>query len=285
MHDQKMSLRFSLFTGLVVVSLSCYPYHFEGCPKHEFCGGISCSDTIAAVTVDSLKIQFEKNIMSLVSAPVNMSKVCKTLKQQLNEAQNDAYTYGLLTHLADSLLYESDSPYRNDVLYEVVIRHELSTSSFSKVEKERLRFRLHQIRSNRVGSYATDFSFFTRKGEQKRLSELSEDAEWLVIFFDPDCMQCQLFVNNLRSNGMVNDRIHGGYLHILAVNTNPDVPLWERIKNDLPASWMVARDRGIIRVTDSYDLRSYPAVYLLDKHRKVILKNTDLPSLLNRWSR
>lgn len=284
MHDQKMSLRFFLSTGLVVILLSSYPCQFKGCPEHKFCDGGSCSDTVAVGTVDSLKVQFEKNITSLALTPININKVCKTLKHQLNETQNNVCAYRFLTHLADSLLYESDSPYRNDALYELVIRHELSSLYLSKVEKERLRFRLHQIRSNRVGSYATDFSFFTRKGEQKRLSELSKDSEWLVIFFDPDCMQCQLFVNNLRSNRMVNDRIHGGHLHILAVNTNPDVPLWERIKNDLPSSWTVARDGGIIRVTDSYDLRSYPAIYLLDKHRKVILKNTDLSTLLNRWS-
>lgn len=274
-----MSLRFSLFAGLVLVSLSGYPHHFDNCSQYDI--GDSSRFRDAVVSVDSLKTQFEKYITSFTSAPMN--KVRKTLKRQLDRVQNDARTYVFLTHLADSLLYRSDSPYRNDAIYEMIVRHELSTSYFSEVEKQRLRFRLRQIRSNRVGRYATDFSFVMRNGQQKRLSELSKDADWLIIFFDPDCMQCQIFVSSLRSNRIVNDRIQRGLLHILAVDTDPDVPLWERIKNDLPASWMVARDGGAIRDADIYDLHVYPAVYLLDKYRKVILKNTDLLALLNQW--
>jgi len=276
-----MFLRFSLFAGLVLASLPGYPHHSGSCLQHDV--GDSSRFSSAVVSVDSLKTQFEKYITSLTSVPLKMNKVRKTLKHQLDGAQNDARTYGFLTHLADSLLYRSDSPYRNDALYEMVVRHELSVSYFSEVEKERLRFRLGQILSNRVGCYAKDFSFVTRNGQQRKLSELSKDADWLVIFFDPDCMQCQIFVSSLRSNHIINDRIQRGLLHILAVDTDPDMPLWERIKNDLPASWMVVRDGGAIRDAGLYDLRVYPAVYLLNKHRKVVLKNADLSDLLDKW--
>ena len=84
---------------------------------------------------------------------------------------------------------------------------------------------------------------------------------------------------------MLNECIRKGRIHVLAVDTEPDIPMWERIKNDLPASWTVACDEGTIQEEGSYDLRSYPAIYLLGKRQKVILKNASLTTLLIQLER
>lgn len=236
----------------------------------------------STIPVDSFATAFENYLSVLQSVPHKQG--LKAFGHFLKLISPNSYFEPATEHIVDSLMFSAHTSSYDD-FYIAFLQQKLKRCRLSSSEKERAEFRLKLLQSNLVGHLASDFTFITREGVKGHLRKLPKDADYIVIFFDPDCMQCQMLVSSLRSNIMLNECIRKGRIHVLAVDTEPDLPMWERIKNDLPASWTVACDEGTIQEEGSYDLRSYPAIYLLGKRQKVILKNASLTTLLNHLER
>lgn len=224
-----------------------------------------------AHTPDSLRL--EAIIRRAQSGSLPQSRV--KLRRLLKEAARDSARFNSLWNLCKKKLdHEADDAVKVS-LFLTGLRYGLQTERLSTAERQRAQLLLQQIASGQPGHPAADFSFTARDGESLNLSELATGKIMLLIFFDPFCRQCQEFITHTANDKRFSDLLQRQMLCITAVNTDADRPMWERIKNDLPAKWLVGQTFSD-RVFKHYDLRKYPSVYLLDKDRRVILHSSDI---------
>lgn len=177
--------------------------------------------------------------------------------------------------LTDKYLYEPNSPMHNEELHILVLRAQVGNPRIAEIDKLRPRHLLEIALKNRPGDIAADFAFTCRDGSRKRLSGI--DADYLLIYFnDPDCEECRHMKEQLAASAAVNALIESGHLALLSVCVEGKTAAWDRAT--LPDRWIDGCDAGQQLTRDLvYDLKAIPSLYLLDRNKRVLLKDAPLP--------
>ncbi len=189
------------------------------------------------------------------------------------DATGKMYPYFL--NLYREYLYDPNSPMRNDEFYIPVTEYIIGNPVNDFSTKERAGFDLSVMLKNRQGAVATDFGYITATGVKGTLHKLSKDYT-IIYFHNPDCMACEEAANFMNNSSLLNRLVESGKLDILALYADDDLEVWKRYRNQTPSLWISARDEPhIIRSKAVYELRAMPSLYLLDKHKKVLLKDVN----------
>lgn len=230
-------------------------------------GLLAAAETTEPIFADFL------TVLSIARPEVRVEAIDTFLKKARGGVKGG---YAYFTDLCEKYLWNTESPMRNDDLYLPVLQNIIASRGVSAEEKIRPRTQLAQIQRNRVGALAEDFTVTQPDGQQVRLSEVKGD--YIVLFFNsPDCPDCLLEKSLLATSTAIR-RTPG--LTVMAVYPRGEESLWRESR--YPAGWINGRDAAqTIDGQGLYDLRVLPALYLLDKDRKVLLKNTSLQELEN----
>ncbi len=189
------------------------------------------------------------------------------------DATGRMYPYFL--NLYRGYLYDPNSPMRNDEFYIPVAEYITGNPVNDLSTKERARFDLSVMLKNRQGTVAADFGYITAAGVRGTLHKLNKDYT-IVYFHNPDCTACEEAASFMNNSSLLNHLQKSGKLDILALYADDDLEVWNRYRNRLPSLWISARDEPhIIRDKAVYELRAMPTLYLLDKNKKVLLKDID----------
>lgn len=179
--------------------------------------------------------------------------------------------------LADHYLYDPNSPMRSDELYALFLRRMVSCPAFTEAERTRFAYQLHGTTSNAIGTLATDFEYIDRQGRRGTLH--TTDGELLLLYFyDPDCDRCHAVTQMLADSPLLTDNPR---LRVLAVYPDADTDEWRANKPTFPASWTDAYSPGgYISSHERYSIRATPTIYLLDNHKRVLLRDVSPEVLL-----
>lgn len=191
----------------------------------------------------------------------------------MDRARADSSMYAYFAELAEKYLYEPNSPYRNEELYIPVLQNIISWDKVDELNKLRPESQLQMALKNRVGDKAADFGFTLSSGKKMRLYDL--DAEFILLFFNnPDCTACAEETEFMRQSTVINGMIEYGKLKVLAVYPDEDLKAWREHLKVMPSSWLNSYDQNqTIRGSDIYDLRAIPSFYLLDRNKRVLVKD------------
>lgn len=190
----------------------------------------------------------------------------------LHKAEADSAAYRLLADVAEKYLYEPNSPMLSEDFYILFLEH-LVNAPLLGSKTTRLRWQLEAVRKNRPGMTAADFSYTTREGVRTTLHQAHSEEQLLLLFYDPECEHCKEVMASLQQNATLNRLVAEKQLTVLAVYSGDDRDLWERDAAALPADWMVGYETGWLQDTGAYVLRAMPTLYLLDRNKRVILKD------------
>lgn len=200
----------------------------------------------------------------------NKAVVEKSITKLLSCAENGGK--GMLEafgKLSERYLYDPNSPMRNEELYLPVLNYLIGSKSVNATQKEQYRFQLSMAKKNRVGQPAANFGFTKADGTVGTLNAIS--SPYVLLFFnDPDCEDCKRVKEILSKTPLFKDNPK---LKIVSIYTDQEVDLWKR--TPYPTSWVNGRSQEI----DSkrlYDLRAIPTLYLLDKEKRVVLKDASI---------
>ena len=154
-------------------------------------------------------------------------------------------------NLAEHYLDNPYSPMRNDRTYATLIEAvaAMPDSTISSTERIKLLDKSRLLRLNLPGNKASNFTLTTPDGEEKSLQEINADL-LLLYFYDPDCEQCKETQKHMEQSGILKDE----RLRILRVNPTD---------YDLAGRLLYWFDR-------------MPSLYLLDKDKRVILKDATI---------
>ena len=195
----------------------------------------------------------------------------RSVEAMMKRAEVNGVAYKKLVNIAEKYLFEPNSPMVSDEMYIMFLNQVLKTSVLSKVEKSRFEYQHRVVMKNRVGSVATDFIYMDKDGKAGSLHQLKAE-ETLLVFYDPECDNCAEIIEKLRYDRRLNSKIMSGKLRVLAVYAGDNRALWEQHLAKMPTNWSVGRAVSKIQPLGLYVLRAMPAIYLLDKDKKVVKK-------------
>lgn len=175
--------------------------------------------------------------------------------------------------LAEQVLYDPNSPLRNDELYIPVLEATLASPWYDEWERIAPASDLQLARQNRIGRAANDFRYTLPSGRHGTLYGI--EAEYtLVVFTNPDCPMCHRLREELMASPRLCEMAERDELVVLAVYPDEDVALWREQLRPIPAGWIDAFDEGCaIRGEGLYDLKAIPSLYLLDRDKRVLVKD------------
>lgn len=209
------------------------------------------------------------DIMKLVPEETAISAI----KQMYKDAGKKKKVFFYFTDLAEKYLYDPNSPMRNEELYIPVLDAMLESTVLDDTEKILPKGRRDLAEQNRLGRQAEDFTYTLVSGKSGTLYGVK--ANYTLLFINnPGCHACEEGIKELKQAPAINKEFEAGNLKILSVYPDEDKEEWERHLSDFPKEWINGYDKKLmIKEKNLYDLKAIPTLYLLDKNKKVLLKD------------
>lgn len=243
--------------------------------------GYSLADT-AFIRSDDTEQLFADFINALQY--VEPGKCSAALKRMMSLMEADSTAYSRFCSLSEKYLYDPNSPMRNEDYYIPVLEQMTGSERLTEYEKIRPADRLKQAHKNRRGMTAADFGYVTPQGKSGRMSAVKADYT-LLFFYDPDCSNCREYEHVLSEIPAFLEMQQKGILRVLAVYPDENKGEWLLKSSQMPHGWIVGWNKqGDIRSETLYEIRATPTLYLLDKQKKVILKDATVEQVVQYLS-
>ncbi|MDR1381158.1 MAG: DUF5106 domain-containing protein [Tannerella sp.] len=200
-------------------------------------------------------------------------KISDGVKKLLTSAEVENVMYNYFHSKAEHYLYNPNSPMRNDEYYIPFLEHVVESQKVTDIQKVRPRHLLELAYRNRPGSKAGNFTYTMASGKTGNLYDIP--AKYLLLmFYNPGCVECQRTAEMLKNSTAVAAAVESGSLKVLAVYPDENLEEWKQHQKDIPPSWINAHDGALtVKNSEIYDLKAIPTLYLLDRDKKVILKD------------
>ncbi|NDV64863.1 DUF5106 domain-containing protein [Bacteroides sp. 224] len=215
------------------------------------------------------------NILPITS-PDTAGEAIETV---FKKAAVDKKMYRHFIDLADKYLYDPNSPFRNEEYYISVLESMINGDVLEDIEKIRPKDRLNMAFKNRLGTKATNFTYTLESGKQGTLYSIK--TEYTLVFFNnPGCSACLEAIDQMKFSLPILQGVMDKKITILAMYADEDKEEWSKHKKDIPKEWINGYDKSfIIESKRLYNLRAMPSLYLLDKEKKVLLKDTTVSAI------
>ena len=201
------------------------------------------------------------------------------IKQMYKMADQKKVVFFYYTDLAEKYLYDPNSPMRNEEFYIPVLDAMLESKVLNDTEKILPQGRRELAEQNRIGRPAEDFTYTLLSGKNGTLYGVK--AKYTLLFINnPGCHACEEGIEALKQAPAINKEFAAGSLKILAIYPDEDKEEWERHLPDFPKEWINGYDKKlVIKEKNLYDLKAIPTLYLLDKDKKVLLKDATVAQI------
>ncbi|MDO4704312.1 DUF5106 domain-containing protein [Tannerella sp.] len=198
---------------------------------------------------------------------------CNGIKRLLDQAQKNCALYAFFTSKMEQYLFHPASPMRNEEFFVPVLEHMVGSDSLDAYRKARPRAMLAQVQKNRPGMLAADIRYTTEKGSQGTLYDLKTDFV-LVFFHGLDLGNASEVSRVIDASQPVKEMIAQKKLTVLSIYPDRAEEQWKKYLSQMPQTWIHGYDKELdIQQQQTYVLRVLPTLYLLDKERKVVMKD------------
>ena len=228
----------------------------------------------------------------LTAAPISAADSALVRMMEASTANSAMFAH--FTELSEKYLYDPNSPLRNEELYIPVLQYLTDSPHLDSLSKLRPRYQLELALKNRPGDIAADFYYTSESGKRSRMR--NNEADNTILFFNnPDCGDCNRVKEYMDMSPVIGGRLReqagpaktgtgapaSGKLAVLALYTEGDIPHWRN--TEYPPGMINAYDAGQ-KITERqlYDLKAMPTLYLLDKDKRVILKDAPVEQI-EQW--
>lgn len=199
------------------------------------------------------------------------SDVLETIsRSKVNEKSYYAFFDGLEKHIG----YHG-SPSRVERLYIAMLKDMLQYPKLTDLRKRHCRYELGVIDKNHAGDIAPDFKIVTDKGDTTTLHKIQ--SEYMLLYLQhPTCPTCQNVRHMIANFPILNSAIASGRLKVLTVYFEDEAEIWNNYLHSSEAnpSYMHGWNFDQTISDDNlYDTRAIPYMFLLDKDKRIIVKN------------
>lgn len=203
---------------------------------------------------------------------MNESRATDSLGRMLAAASKDSVVFRKTVTFLTEPLGSPNSGYRNQHLYAKILEAKINSNWYNADEKKIAKGKLILSQQNNIGHAANDFPYTTPSGKVKRLYDLK--AKFLLLYFNnPECEACKEMKAALAQSAIINQKLATGELKVLSIYADTDNEKWKSHLGEYPRQWLQGISDGTLYKSKVYDLSAIPTMYLLDKDKKVLLKD------------
>lgn len=171
---------------------------------------------------------------------------------------------------AEETLYGPRANVWNDALFIRFLDNVLQNKSI-KAERKARYSRLRTLLSNTLqGQTPPEFDYVTAEGKQSHYHP--NGIITVIEFGDPDCDDCRHAKLKMDTDVRFNNLVERGKINVLFVYVDPEEGWQEKLK-DYPKKWYVGASD---KVSDLYDIRRSPSIYVIDREGRVAAKQIDV---------
>ena len=188
--------------------------------------------------------------------------------------------------VCEIVLHNPNSPLRNDEYYIPVLEELLASPLLNEYERIAPAYDLEIALKNRIGKAATDFVYTLEDGSEHRLYDIKANYT-ILMFSNPECPLCGEIMRQIDCSEFLSVLMQNGVLEVLTLYPDEDIAHWRKYLDNIPSEWIRAYDKGQILTKERlYNLSAIPALYLLDRDKRVLIKDgtsvADIENLLMR---
>ena len=177
--------------------------------------------------------------------------------------------------------HDPNSPIKNEDMFILLCQGMEQTPQVGEFLMARAAYFRKMAEKNRIGMKAADFVYTLASGKQGRLHGIKAEMT-LLFFYDPDCHTCAEIKQLMRNSQRLQELTETGRLKVLTLYPDEDVELWREHLYEMSEKWINGYDKEqVLNQEQLYDLSSIPSFYLLDKDKKVLLKDADWQQVLH----
>ena len=189
------------------------------------------------------------------------------------QAFPDANVFPELVRLTEHYFYDPNSPVRSEELYLPFVSRLAESELVDPARRPAYAWAAKMCTLNRPGTPAADFVFIDTKGKQRSLYGIK--AEWtLLVFGNPDCTACKQLTADISGDEYLSGLVRNGTLQVVDIYIDEDIDAWKERMDAYPKDWINGYDPNhVIREDLIYNVRAVPSLYLLDKEKRVVLKD------------
>ncbi|OPZ98488.1 MAG: hypothetical protein BWY72_00805 [Bacteroidetes bacterium ADurb.Bin416] len=238
---------------------------------------VALTDSMVATHPEVGEQVFADYVLLLRNVPPEVAQ--EGLRQFVDKLVPSDKVFLFYKGLFDKYLYDPNSPYRQEELYEAFLQAVIDQPQLGDLYKIGPRELISLVRRNKPGTLATDFSYTLSNGNTKRLYGLT--TEFVLVYFNnPDCHECAVVTEKLQASPRIRKYLTAGRLSLLSLYTDEDLAAYWSTLDSRPGNWINAYDdKAVVKNQSLYDLKAIPALYLLDKEKKVLLKDVTFEAL------
>lgn len=249
-----------------------------GYQSNHYWDSLNVKDSLHTLNAEQAIVNYIALLSSLTPKQVDSS-----LTIFLNKIVKEPKLFLYFNLILEKYLYHPNSPLQNEAVYLKIIGYSLEAPNVSKALKIRLQQQLEILQKNKIGEIAKNIVFNNFDGKRNSLHEL-KSAYTLVLFYDPECDNCKKMITSMVNSSLLgNLDTDNRKLRILALYTEKNTKLWKSYASFIPKNWINGYDRTG-KIFEKYDLRAIPSLYLLDKDKKVLLKDSKLEEVFRFFS-
>jgi len=243
---------------------------------------------IGGITKNDFNRAFTQYINILNSIPPKMAfqaqlNTCKLLSN-LKTEDSISRVWEYYFTLSEQTIYNVSSNTRNEELYLPVLETAIKFTK-NKTLKESYKIDLADVSKNRLGEKAINFKFTTKNGMTKSLIAVRTDYT-LVFFSNPECSSCKQIIEYFHSSDIINSLIASKKLSFLNIYIDENLDYWFKYMSIYPKNWVNAYNPNqVIKLNKLYNIRAIPTIYLLDKEKRVIMKDALPVSVTNYFTK
>ncbi len=195
------------------------------------------------------------------------------LRNLMHRAEHSRPVFDFFTHIAECVLHDPNSPLHNDELYIPILEVMVASPLLDEYDRIVPAYDLELALKNRIGEVAEDIVYTLANGRQGRLHAIDSDYT-IVMFSNPGCPMCGQITADMSSSPLISELLASKRLTILCIYPDADLETWHNHHSDIPSSWINAYDEGM-KITENrtYNLAAIPSLYLLDRQKRVIIKD------------
>lgn len=209
-----------------------------------------------------------------------------SLQETINKAEADSKMHLHFRNLFEKYFYDPNSPFRNEEYYIPVLKKLIDSEVMSDAERSVYNFQYEMVMKNREGEKGNNFNYTLASGQTHSFYNLQSEYT-LLMFSNPGCQTCETVTQQLNSSDAINGALalnssKRTMLTIISFYTDEDIDLWLGHLAQMPQNWIHGYDKGMtITQKKLYDIRAIPTLYLFDKEKNVILKDTSIEAIEN----
>ncbi|MDE7347401.1 MAG: DUF5106 domain-containing protein [Muribaculaceae bacterium] len=224
-------------------------------------------DLKAKEAVDQAKLNHAFKVYATTAQYADKDKVTASVDRLMKNIQKNPMLLFQITKAAEETIYGPRAEFWIDELYARILSTALANKKFPKSKRARYEKQLKQLEATMIGNYPEKFDFVRPNGDQAQFFPMSTPT--IIIFGDPDCDSCRMGKLRMQSNVTFSKAVADGKVNVLFIIPDPDDD-WQSKMSDFPKNWSVGASDS---VSEIYDIRDIPEVYVIGADGKVINKH------------